>query len=308
MERQHPPQPPQDPSGGASVPSTVTCYRHPDRPTRLSCSSCGKPICVDCTNPAAVGQKCPECAKPTGRNKIITSSQIRGRTALDGTPATKGILAVTVVIGILGFVAPQIWSPLAVRLIDNTQLVAAGQVWRTVTAALLHEPGSLFHIGFNMWALYVFGPGLERRFGSIPFLLFYLATAASGGLFFQVLSLGSALGASGAIFGLFGAHVAAAFLTRTTAVGRANLNQLLPLLALNLALPLFIPRIAWQAHVGGLVAGVAILLAWRGLEKARQGGGQGVDILGSTASSPALARSFVAGGVLVLCLGLLLLA
>ena len=50
----------------------VTCYRHPDRPTRLRCSECNKPICVECSHDSAVGQRCPECAKPEGRNRIVT--------------------------------------------------------------------------------------------------------------------------------------------------------------------------------------------------------------------------------------------
>lgn len=252
---------PPPPDGSAPV---AVCYRHDDRPTRLSCSSCARPICVDCTRQAAVGQKCPECAAPTGRNRVVSASQIRNRGTLDGAPATKTILAVTVAIGALVYVAPQVWTAISTALIDNVGRVAAGEVYRTVSAALLHSPGSLFHIGFNMYALYIFGPDLERRYGSLPFVLFYMASAAAGGAAFQLANdSGSALGASGAIFGLFGAYVTSAFMSRHTAAGRAGLNQLLPLLLLNLGLPLIIPNIAWEAHVGGLVAGAGMIALWR---------------------------------------------
>jgi membrane associated rhomboid family serine protease len=293
-----PPPPPSDPWAAAvpAAPPAAVCYRHPDRPTRLACSSCGRPTCVDCTVPAAVGQKCPECAAPVGRSRVITASEVRSRTSgLGGAPVTRAILVVTAAIGVLAFAAPAVWSPLARALIDDVALVADGQVWRTVTAALLHDPGSPFHIIFNMYALYAFGPSLERRVGSVPFLVFYLAAAAAGGAAFQAgTERGSALGASGAIFGLFGAYLTLAFLSRHTAAGRASLNQLLPLLLINLALPLFVPGIAWQAHLGGLVAGAGIAAAWRRTEgRAPQPGRGGTAV-----------RAGVAAGVLVLCLAL----
>ncbi|MGI9018409.1 MAG: rhomboid family intramembrane serine protease [Euzebya sp.] len=291
--RYPPPQPPEWAEGAAAHAPATVCYRHGDRPTRLSCSSCGRPICVDCTHQASVGQKCPECAAPSGRNRVITASHLR-RSGLDGAPVNKAILFVTVAIGVLSFIAPAAWVVLRNALIDDVGSVAAGQVYRMVTAALLHSPGSLFHLGFNMWALYVFGPDLERRFGAVPFLLFYLAGAAAGGLAYQVSgSQIPALGASGAIFGLFGAYVISAYLSRHTSAGRAGLNQLLPLLVLNLALPLFIRGIAWQAHVGGLLAGVLMMVLWR-----RVGEGGATTMAAGTAN-PRMVRSVIAGAVLI---------
>ncbi|CAN5359984.1 rhomboid family intramembrane serine protease [soil metagenome] len=294
------PNQPQDPDRGipASVPTT-TCYRHHDRPTRLSCSACSRPICVDCTNQASVGQKCPECAAPVGRNRIITAAEVRARTTgLGGAPVTRVLLYTSVAIGILGLVAPAVWAPIATELIHSVQAVSGGEIYRAVTAALLHSPQSPFHLLFNMWALYVFGPELERRFGSLPFFAFYVAAAAAGGLAFQLSrEVGSALGASGAIFGLFGAYVTSAYLSRHTAAGRAGLNQLLPLLLLNLALPLLIPNIAWEAHLGGLVAGGLIMLGWR-----RVGEDRGPV---PTSGNPVMTRTAIAGAVLIVCLGAL---
>jgi len=74
-----------------------------------------------------------------------------------------------------------------------------------------------------------------------------------------------AIGASGAIFGLFGAWIGATYRQRHTPAGRALFQRLAILLAINLALPLFVARIAWQAHVGGLVAGLLIVAAWQRL-------------------------------------------
>lgn len=247
-----------------------------------------------------MGQKCPDCAAPVGRNRVVTAAQIRNRSRLDEAPATKIILSVTVAIGILGFVAPQVWIPISNALIDNVTRVSQGEIYRTVSAALLHSPGSLFHLGFNMWALYVFGPDLERRYGSIPFVLFYTASAAVGGVAFQYANeSGSALGASGAIFGLFGAYVTSAFLSRHTPAGRAGLNQLLPLLLLNLGLPLIIPNIAWEAHVGGLVAGAVIITAWRAVPAART---PQYPLVTREGRGVRLQRSVIAAAVLILAL------
>ncbi len=232
----------------------------------------------------------------------MTASEIRNRGALDGAPVVKGTLIVTIAIAVMQFVAPQAWSVLASLTIDNVAAVDDGQLWRTFTAALLHS-GSLYHVGFNMYALYLFGPDLERRFGSAPFLIFYIATAAGGGAAFQLTTeSGSALGASGAVFGLFGAYVLSAYLSRHTAAGRAGLNQLLPLLAINLALPLFIPRIAWEAHLGGMLFGALIMLAWRRIGPTT--GGSGTE----SSTSVTLRRSGVAVGALVLALVIAALA
>ncbi len=238
--------------------SLPTCYRHPDRETRLSCSSCGRPTCVDCVKSAAVGQKCLDCSAPEGRSKVIHARDLR---QTSGSPVTTAILAACA----LAYVAGSFLGLRGELLNFGAQInaaVAEGQWYRLVSSAFLH--GGLAHIFFNMWALYVFGPPLERRVGSWAFAALYVSCAVAGGAAFYLLGpiMGSAVGASGAIFGLFGAWLAESFRNRRTFAGRANLNQLLILLALNGALPLVFPGIAWQAHVGGLVAGFVIAMAW----------------------------------------------
>ncbi len=301
MEPSPPPRPwppPSPPAAPAPSPAPVpSCYRHPDRPTRLACSSCGRPICVDCVHPAAVGQKCPECAAPQGRSTVVTARQISPSA---GAPVAIGLLAVNVAIAAVGIVAPDAWLDLLQRFAYATPLVEQGEWWRVLTAAFLHSPvtTSPWHLLFNMWALYVFGPQLERQVGSVPFALLYLGSAAGGSALMLLLgSQGIAVGASGAIFGLFGAWVAASLRARHTLAGRANLNNLLLLLAINLALPLFIPRVAWEAHVGGLVVGFAVASVWLLL------GGRGFDTRGGV-----LARAAVAGVVLAASLAVAILA
>lgn len=263
---------------------TPVCYRHPDRETGLSCTECGKPICTDCSYDAAVGQKCAECARPIGRNRVITA-----RTMRRNTPVVTVILAVTIV----AYFAQSAVPGFEFDLIQSNAAIRNGEWWRLVSAALLH--GGIMHIGFNMYALWIFGPSLERQLGGAPFAALYVASAMAGGTAYLVFGEpnGFALGASGAIFGLFGAWLAAAYRSRHTPAGDAQFRQLLGLLALNLLLPLIIPRIAWQAHVGGLVAGGLIMLLWLRIPPGPRREG---------------VRTIIAVGVALLALGVALVA
>ena len=141
--------------------------------------------------------------------------------------------------------------------------VANGEWYRLITSAFLHYPPDnglgLFHIVFNMWALIVVGPSLERVLGSLRFLAVYLVSALGGSVLFFLIAQpdAQALGASGAIFGLFGAFFVMARRMR------ANTNQIVGLIVLNLAITFYFhSAIAWQAHVGGLIAGSALTAAY----------------------------------------------
>jgi membrane associated rhomboid family serine protease len=236
-----------------------TCYRHPDRETRISCSSCERPICVECMRTASVGQKCPECAAPVGRSRVITADQI-GNEKLRSAPFSYGVIGVAAALFVIGLVVPGANRYLFAYGAQINPLVEQGDLWRLLSATLLHS--GIVHVGFNMWALSIFGPPLEREVGTVPFAAMYVSGALAGGALFFVLSPGaSAVGASGAIFALFGAWLAASYRNRRTLQGRANLQQLLLLLGLNLAIS-FMPGIAWEAHLGGLIAGFAIVMAW----------------------------------------------
>ena len=245
---------------GSHTASTPHCYRHPGRETRLSCSECGRPICVECSRDAAVGQKCPECAAPVGRNRIIDARAIR-HVDRASTPVTWGLIAINVAIFLIGQLDQEAGREIFVNAAQYKPLVDDGEIWRVFTAMFLHA--NFPHILFNMWALYLFGPALERRFGSLPFGALYLAAGLAGGSLYHAIGrLEPAVGASGAIFGLMGALLAATYRQRHTVAGRAVFSQLMLLLLVNLSLPFLIPRIAWEAHVGGLVAGASIAAAW----------------------------------------------
>ena len=142
--------------------------------------------------------------------------------------------------------------------------IAHGEWWRLITGAFLHL--GILHIGFNMYALWLFGPIIEQMYGHVEYAVIYLLCAL-GGSVLTILAAPNvpALGASGAIFGLFGL----AFIVsrrRHLLLGpqaRAMVSQVGTLLVLNLIITFTIPQISWTGHVGGLVVGglIGLLLA-----------------------------------------------
>ncbi|HLY35364.1 MAG TPA: rhomboid family intramembrane serine protease [Candidatus Limnocylindria bacterium] len=138
-------------------------------------------------------------------------------------------------------------------------LVAQGEWWRLITHAFLHA--NLLHIGFNMYALYLIGPILEQIYGHVETFVIYMLCALGGGVLTVITDQqGYTVGASGAIFGLFGLGFAVWRFRRLVLnpQSRAILSQIGMLIVLNLVLTFAIPGISWTGHIGGLAVGVAI--------------------------------------------------
>jgi rhomboid protease GluP len=133
--------------------------------------------------------------------------------------------------------------------------IGAGQYWRLVSSMFLHA--GLLHIAFNSYALWIFGTVVEQELGRVRFVLIYFATgivASAASYAFGPNAVG--VGASGAIFGIFGAFVAYNYRRRHMAIAAARLRSAVTLVILNMFLAFTIPGIDWRAHVGGFVAGL----------------------------------------------------
>jgi rhomboid protease GluP len=139
------------------------------------------------------------------------------------------------------------------------QAIAQGEFWRLITPVFLH--GSLLHIGFNMYALYIFGPGLERHFGHLRFLGLYFLAGFAGNVASMMFSIAPSLGSSTAIFGLLGAQGVFLYQNKDVLGGfaRRALNNILMIAVVNLFIGLS-PGIDNWGHMGGLVGGT--LFAW----------------------------------------------
>lgn len=144
-------------------------------------------------------------------------------------------------------------------------LVSEGQVWRLLTCAFLH--GGLIHIIFNMYALYVIGPQLEVLFGRVKYIVIYLLSAIGGSLLSYIFSpLSLSIGASGAIFGLFGAMVMYVLKYRDR-IPKRVLNNLFFVIILNLFIGFNLQGIDNFGHIGGLLTGVVVSLIFLSLKQ-----------------------------------------
>ncbi|MDJ0333673.1 rhomboid family intramembrane serine protease [Salinibacterium sp. G-O1] len=232
------------------------CYRHPDRQSYILCQRCGRTICAECQTQAAVGVHCPECIKeakagaPRQKSAILTSLR-RSR----GAPVvTYSLIGVTALIYLLQILPG---SPVTNALVYFGPFTPS-EPWRMITALFVHSQGSLLHILFNMFSLFIFGPLLEGMVGRARFLALYFVSGLGGSVAVLLLApVTPVVGASGAIFGLLGAY----FVIQRK-LGGTNV-QILIVIVLNLVIG-FVPgtNIAWQAHLGGLVVGSAVALVY----------------------------------------------
>jgi membrane associated rhomboid family serine protease len=172
---------------------------------------------------------------------------------------TWALLAATIGIGLSMYVFGQEKLWLDLFALDKAG-VQGGEYWRLASVVLVH--GSLLHLGFNMYALWIIGPTVETLYGSARFLFIYLACAVAGSTASYVFSPALySVGASGAVFGLFGVLLVADRVHKPALTRNArNLTmQIGALIAINLFIGFTIPSIDNAAHIGGLLAG-----AWLG--------------------------------------------
>ena len=135
-------------------------------------------------------------------------------------------------------------------------LVSKGQVWRLLTCAFLH--GGLIHILCNMYALYAIGPQVEILFGRVKDIIIYFFSAIGGSLLSFTCSPNNlSIGASGAIFGLFGAMVVFV-LKYKDRIPKKVLNNLFGVIILNLLIGFNLQGIDNFGHIGGLLAGALV--------------------------------------------------
>jgi membrane associated rhomboid family serine protease len=182
--------------------------------------------------------------------------------------ATWSLIAINVIVYLIDTVLARgaNGGPLTRSGILDQALVAQGEWWRLITYAFLHAPFAgggfgILHIGFNMMVLYVFGPVMEDLYGRFEYLVIYLLCALGGGVLTILLAPNRpVLGASGAIFGLFG--VGFVVWRRHHLVlrpqSRMLLSQVGSLIVLNLVITFVVPGISWTGHIGGLLVGAAL--------------------------------------------------
>jgi membrane associated rhomboid family serine protease len=279
-----------EPDRGGAVahpePGSQVCYRHPKRETGVTCSRCDRPICPECMREASVGHQCPECVAD-GRRTVR-----KARTAFGGTQWGRlgYVTNSLIVLNVLAMVAAmgsawldsgaagaarslagsgflRLWGDLtplhewgsvlgyARYATDPQQIphgIAAGEYYRLLTGMFLHY--GVVHLVLNMSTLLLFGRYLEERLGPVRFLALYLLAGIGGNVIVFALEAPNVptAGASGALFGLFGA-----LLLVLRRLGR-NTSPITSLLITNLIMTFTVPGISIFGHLGGLVSGGAV--------------------------------------------------
>jgi membrane associated rhomboid family serine protease len=273
---------PAAPSPAEAVP---TCYRHPGREAYIRCQRCGRVICPDCMRDSAVGFQCPECVTE------VAKTTRSGRTAYGGLrPSNAGITSMVIIgINVLVWLMVVVSGGNKSKLVDALSLVpvgrcdslraaggyypgvgsesvctvinggdgvwhagvADGAYWQLLSSGFMHV--EIWHIGFNMLALWVLGPQLELAIGRSRFIALYFLSLFAGSalVLWAAPANSSTLGASGAVFGLMAALLVLAF-----KVG-GSYQQILMWIGLNAVLT-FTFGFSWQGHLGGFLGGLAV--------------------------------------------------
>lgn len=232
--------------------SDYRCYRHPDREAYISCQRCERLICPECMREASVGFQCSSCVNEGA--KTVRAP----RTAAGGVISMHAgrVSTVLIAINVIAYILTQLTGGRSGAFFQHGELagvyIADGQFWRMLTSAFLHN--DLWHLLSNMLVLFLFGPFVERALGTFRFIAAYVTSAIVASAFVYVLTSPyvATIGASGAVFGLFG--MALMLLLRA----KEDVRTLLVLLAINAVISFTNASISWQGHLGGFIAGVVL--------------------------------------------------
>ena len=233
------------------------CPRHPDRVSYVRCQRCGRPTCPECQRPAAVGIQCVDCVREGQKGIRMPRTQFGARVTSGGRPmVTQVIIAICVVVWLL-----QKASPAFSAALDFWPPATKPEPWRFLTSAFEHDTSFPLHLLFNMYALWVVGQYLEPLLGWLRFLILYLLSAIGGSVGLLLLATPTtsseqvsswnthALGASGAVFGMF---LALLLLNRQLGRSTAGIGLII---AINFGYGFIASNVAWQAHLGGAITG-----------------------------------------------------
>ena len=241
--------------------SAPACYRHPDRETYIRCARCERHICPDCMTAAPVGFQCPECVSEGARTVRQPTTVLGGQVRERGDDlVTKILIGLNVGIWLIGMVAG--FQDIAARFalfqlafFDAEPVgVSDGEWYRLLTAAFVHQ--EIWHLGLNMYALWILGRMLEPVLGRWRFVTLYVLSALGGSAASLLAPDVISYGASGAVFGLMGA-----LFVVLRRFGR-DVTAVLVILAINVVFGFVVPGIDWRAHFGGLITGALLAFAF----------------------------------------------
>jgi membrane associated rhomboid family serine protease len=261
--------------------AVTTCYRHPKVESHVRCTRCDRYICPDCMREAAVGHQCVECVKEGAQSVRQARTVFGGRIA-----AVPVVTYILIGLNVLAYLAELVWP----SVVDRFEMLGRGlagpdgghYVWqanypsdyhaeglvggewyRLLTGAFLHLPVAegtfgILHIVMNMVSLWNIGRVVEQQLGRVRYVALYLLSALGGSVLVLLIAPDTpTLGASGAIFGLGAAYYVMA---RRLGADMSTVNRFMAGLLLWLLISAGLT--SWQGHLGGLLAGGVVTLAY----------------------------------------------
>lgn len=228
------------------------CPRHPDRVTYVRCGRCGRLACGQCQVPLEVGMMCTDCMQQA------RAAAPRVRYASTKPLVTYSLIGINVFVWLLQWLFTDVTT---YGLYNPAWVEYSGEWYRALTSGFLHSLGNMAHLPLNMFSLYLFGQALEPLMGRWKFLATYLLSILGGSAAVHLIArfwgdygdmTTSVLGASGGVFGLFGAFFA---LSRAR---KQNTGGIMILVGINFVYGFIFPGVSWEAHLGGLVTGALV--------------------------------------------------
>ncbi|MEF9903167.1 rhomboid family intramembrane serine protease [Streptomyces sp. P9-A2] len=270
--------------------TVTTCYRHPKVECHVRCVRCDRYICPDCMREAAVGHQCPDCVKE-GMRSIRQARTVVGGHVRAVPVVTYVLIAVSVLVYLAELALPEIvdrFAMLGAGLVGpdgghyvwvegahfgefRQEGLVNGEWYRLLTGAFLHLPPTegtfgLLHIVMNMMVLWNLGRAVEPMLGRVHYLALYLLSALGGSVLVLLLAPQEAVvGASGAIFGLGAAYYVVA---RRIGADMQAVNRFMAGLLLWLVISAVVT--SWEGHLGGLLAGGAVAVAFAYVPRGRR--------------------------------------
>ena len=241
-------------SGYGQTPTV--CANHPDRFSYARCGRCNRAICGECQMNQGAGTVCPDCYRElTGGSSKAQRSKARGSFLARHWHITYTLILINVVMYGLQQLIPNEW------MIRHGSFwwpyVQHGEYYRIISYGFLHMQHDPMHLVWNMINLFIYGVSLERMIGRWKFLVVYLGSIIFGALGVYVLAPSTSVaGASGGVYGLYGAFFVILLLRRQKDTARLFML----LIGIGVVQSFFNPYISHACHAGGFVGGVLLTL------------------------------------------------
>ena len=241
-------------SGYGQTPTV--CVNHPDRVSYARCGRCNRAICGECQMNQGAGTVCPDCYRDlTGGSSKAQGSKAKGSFLARHWHITYTLILINVVVYGLQLIIPFRWMYNLGAM--SGPRVHHGEYYRLITHGFVHSQTDPMHLVWNMIYLFIFGVSLERMMGRWKFLFVYMAATVGAGCSVYLFAYSrGAVGASGGVYGLYGAFFVLLLLRKQKDTARLFIL----LMGIDVVQSLFHPNISHAGHFGGLVSGALATL------------------------------------------------